>query len=293
MPFMLIHDTFIQGRTVKKRLHQLHQQHTWLRKEGRHGGCSVVIPGRMSIEQDLRNWSSYLSSPSTKSYLSSLWRNGCGQKSEFHEFVNFLSIIQKFVQTMCFFGLFGTAWSKRTLNRSLASNGPSSVERTLSDREITSKQDVEIWTDEVRRMIRSIARDRFDVGELIYAQSIGMPAKWQYELQPVQFLKLCRLLIYDLNQGCLRVGHPFTSLIQVTYMWSLSVYWCRSNSAGCADGRFFAHSFTITYHRSPSAEYRSKLCWSTIWTWTTCDSYIHDLDWSYVYAVSNGVTVQQ
>ena len=101
-------------------------------------------------------------------------------------------------------------------------------------------------------MKRTIARDRLEVGELTYAQSIGMPAKRQYKLQAVQFLKLRRSLIYDLIQGYLRVGHSFTNLIKVTYM--------RSLSASSVGRRCYAYSILVTVHRSLSAGHRSKIC---------------------------------
>ena len=52
-----------------------------------------------------------------------------------------------------------------------------------------------------------IAWDCLEIGELSYAQSIGMPVKRQYKLQAVQFLKLRRSLIYDLIQGSWKLGH--------------------------------------------------------------------------------------
>ena len=101
-------------------------------------------------------------------------------------------------------------------------------------------------------MKRTIARDRLEVGEFTYAQSIGMPAKRQYKLQAVQFLKLRRSLIYDLIQGYLRVGHSFTNLIKVTCM--------RSLSASSIDRRCYAYSYAVTVHLSLSAGPRSKMC---------------------------------
>ena len=102
-------------------------------------------------------------------------------------------------------------------------------------------------------MKRTIARDRLEVGEFTYAQSIGMPAKRQYKLQAVQFLKLRRSLIYDLIQGYLRVGHSFTNLIKVTYMSSLS--------AINVDQRGHAYSSAVTVYESLGAGHRLKMCW--------------------------------